>query len=107
MKKNILLISVAFWAVIGCSQKEEVIEIVKKEENHKKSVASSVKRAAPIRKQTLSQEYIDAVEREMQKNQESIEERVISPIYKRVEKSTLSVVPDHIKNSTIESVPRY
>jgi len=107
MKSKLLIITIILFNIISCSQKDEKIELVEKK-IEKKSV----------KEETISDDYLEAIKREMRKDEVKTtqikrEKTTPIPLYqkpkvKRLKRTPInSDIPAHIRNSFIESVPRY
>ena len=132
MKKYSVFILVAMLHLVGCSQKEEKIEKIKEEEGR---TPITLKGRPPLPKllatdQTLSDDYVKAIEKELRKSREdkvvasvvtmatttpsslpllsptSHSQQIINISESESEEEVMDI-PDHIRNSTIESVPHY
>jgi len=106
MKKYELILMVGMVCLVGCSQKDENIETVKKKSvviqsptvTHKVAVLQT-----PTVKETISQSYIESIKKELNKSEEEVSS---SSTFVTQEIEPSVPIPEHIKNSTIESVPR-
>jgi len=134
MKKYRLILIIAIFSFVGCSQKEEKVESSKNKSiinkpitmANKTSLAKNslvVVKKAPITSETVSESYLEIMQNELKKMKKPVEIQEIkevasvpiptlivstpTPIPSPVEEKTLVSVPDHIKNSTIKSVPRF
>jgi len=106
MKKYELILMVGMVCFVGCSQKDENIETVKKKSVVTQSPTVIHKVAtvqAPIVKETISQSYIESIQNELKKSEEEVSS---SSTFVTQEMEPSAPIPEHIKNSTIESVPR-
>jgi len=111
MKKYELILMVGMVCFVGCSQKDENIETVKKKSvvtqsptvTHKVTAVQTPTVQAPIVKETISQSYIESIQNELKKSEEEVS---VSSTFVTQEMEPSAPIPEHIKNSTIESVPR-
>ena len=122
MKKYQLILMVVLLFFTACSQKEESPKVIQKDKDinvsKEKIVIKKEQTLAiltPPLVETISITYIESVEAELKKIEENTP--TIQPLVSNYEEENyeeenllpvpVSVpIPDHIKNSTIQSVPR-
>jgi len=130
MKKYGFILIIAIFSFVACSQKEEKVETTKRESIISKPITMANKTSlpksshvvvnkAPITSETVSKSYLETMQNELKKMEETVEVQEIKEVDSTLYTPTLVVatpnpieekavvsVPEHIKNSTIKSVPR-
>ena len=124
MRYKLLITTITLLNIISCSQKDESVNLVEKKEE---KIVQKSKEKRPILQESISDDYLETIKRELEKGERTknktkksnkitksqlkvtpIESKKIAPTIKKREITSVSSdTPAHIRNSSIESVPRF